>query len=417
MKFEKYHISQAIKDNLDKLGFKRPTDIQYKAIPSILKGEDVLAIAQTGTGKTAAFAIPLIDKIHRSKSSKRTQGIKCLVMVPTRELAAQIGDVFHSLVKKTKVKVFAIYGGVDQDDQINKLVWGIDLLVATPGRMFDLISQGAIKLDHLETLVIDEADQMLDLGFIKDIEAVKKRLRKRHQTLFFSATINKQIKKLAFSQVKSNAIRIQISPDDPVSKNVSHFVMDVQMDDKRFFLRRFITDHPDKKMLVFVRTRVRAERVFKALERADIQALTLHGEKEQQERTAVMEAFKQGKTNILIATDVSARGIDIPGIDYVINYDLPEIAENYVHRVGRTGRGNEKGIALSYCSPEEQELLEAIQEFITKPIEVISVTKDEYATTLSLSKSRQSIQDLFLEQEEWEETIKKKKKKRKKKKK
>lgn len=416
MKFETYHISDAIKKNLTGLGFLRPTDIQYKAIPSILKGEDVLAIAQTGTGKTMAFAIPLIDKIHRGKSSKRTQGIKCLVMVPTRELAAQIGEVFNRLIKQTKVKVLAIFGGVEQDPQIAKLVWGIDLLVATPGRMFDLISQGAINLDHLETLVIDEADQMLDLGFINDITAVKKKLKKRHQTLFFSATINKEIKKLAFSQVKTSAIRIQISPEDPVSKNVSHYVMFVQMDDKRFFLRRFITDHPDKRMIIFVRTRVRAERVFKALERSQIPSLTLHGEKDQKDRTAVMEAFKQGETNILIATDISARGIDVPNVHYVINYDLPDKTENYVHRVGRTGRGNKTGIALSYCSNEEKEQLEEIQLFLKKEIETIPVTKDEYSTTLSLSKSSQSIKDLFAEQDEWEEAIKKKKNKRKKKK-
>lgn len=411
MKFEKYHISQAIKDNLTRLGFKRPTDIQYKAIPSILKG-DVLAVAQTGTGKTAAFAIPIIDKIHRVKPSKKSKGLKCLVMVPTRELAAQIGDVFHQLARKTKVKVFAIYGGVDQDPQINRLVKGIDLLVATPGRMFDLISQGAIALDKLEILVLDEADQMLDPGFINDIKSIKRKLKQHHQTLFFSATINQKIKKLAFSQVKSTAIRIQFSPDDPVSKNVSHFVLYVEMDDKRFFLRRFVMDHLEKRILVFVRTRVRAERVNKALERAGLKALTLHGEKDQKDRLSVMDKFKTAKINVLIATDVSARGIDIPGIDYVINYDLPDIPENYVHRIGRTGRGTAKGIALSYCSHGEKERLDAVQQFINKPIEQITVSKDDYATTLSLSKT-QSIQDMISEHEEWEDKKKKKNKKKK----
>ncbi|MBU8910572.1 MAG: DEAD/DEAH box helicase, partial [Desulfobacterales bacterium] len=337
MKFDTYHISSAIKRNLSGLGFKRPTDIQYKAIPSIMKGEDVLAIAQTGTGKTAAFAIPIIDKIHRAKSSKRSSGIKCIILVPTRELASQIGSVFDDLSKHTKTKTFAVYGGVEQDPQIKKLADGIDVLVATPGRMFDLINQGAISLKRVDTLVLDEADQMLDLGFINDIKSVKRKLFKKHQTLFFSATINKEIKKLAFSQVKSSAIRIQISPEDPVSKNVSHFVMFVEMDDKRFFLRRFISDNPGARIIVFVRTRVRAERVAKALERGDIKASTLHGEKDQKERTEVMSLFKQGKTNIMIATDVSARGIDIPDVHYVINYDLPEKSENYVHRVGRTG--------------------------------------------------------------------------------
>jgi ATP-dependent RNA helicase RhlE len=411
MKFETYHISTAIKRNLSDLGFKRPTDIQYKAIPSIIKGEDVLAIAQTGTGKTAAFAIPIIDKIHRIKSSKRSWGIKCIIMVPTRELAAQIGRVFYDFSKHTKVKPFAVYGGVEQDPQIKKLKDGIDILVATPGRMFDLISQKVISVKHVDTLVLDEADQMLDLGFINDIKAIKKKLFKKHQTLFFSATINKTIKKLAFSQVKSSAIRIQISPEDPVSKNVTHFVMFVEMDDKRFFLRRFIRDNQEAKIIVFVRTRVRAERVAKALERGDIKASTLHGEKVQEERANVMEAFKKGEINILIATDVSARGIDIPDINYVINYDLPEKKENYVHRVGRTGRGVNKGIAISFCSKEEKEQLKDIELFLNKEIETISISKNEHANTITFSNGTQSVQDLIIEQEEWE---KKKKKRRKK---
>ncbi|MBT3387576.1 MAG: DEAD/DEAH box helicase [Desulfobacula sp.] len=413
MKFDKYHISSSIKRNLSLLGFKRPTDIQFKAIPSIIKGEDVLAIAQTGTGKTAAFAIPVIDKIHRTKKSKQSWGIKCIVMVPTRELAAQIGTVFNQLSKHTKVKAFAVYGGVEQDPQIKKLGDGIDVLVATPGRMFDLISQGAINLKQVNTLVLDEADQMLDLGFIKDISAVKKKLFQKHQTLFFSATINKEIKKLAFSQVKSSAIRIQISPDDPVSKNVSHFVIFVEMDDKRFFLRRFISDNPEARIIVFIRTRVRAERVSKALERSDIKSATIHGEKDQKDRTDVMNRFKQGENNILIATDVSARGIDIADVHYVINYDLPEKSENYVHRVGRTGRGVNKGIAISFCSTEEKERLEDIQLFLNKKIETIPMAKKDYAFTLSLSSEKESIKDLIREQEEWE---KKKRKKRKKKK-
>ena len=411
MKFETYHISSAIKRNLSNLGFKRPTDIQYKAIPSIMKGEDVLAIAQTGTGKTAAFAIPIIDKIHRSKSSKRSWGIQCIVMVPTRELAAQIGSVFDALSKHTKVKTIAVFGGVEQDPQIKKLADGIDVIVATPGRMFDLIHQGAIYMKRVDTLVLDEADQMLDLGFIDDISAVKKKLPQKHQTLFFSATINKEIKKLAFSQVRSSAIRIQISPDDPVSKNVSHFVVFVEMDDKRFFLRRFINDNPEARIIVFVRTRVRAERVAKALERGNIKSETLHGEKDQKDRTDVMTRFKQGQMNILIATDVSARGIDIADVHYVINYDLPEKSENYVHRVGRTGRGTKKGIAISFCSTEEKERLEAIQLFLNKPIEPLAITRQDYADTIVFSNETESAQDLIKEQEAWEKAKKKRKKK------
>ena len=382
MKFEKYHISSAIKDNLSRLGFKRPTDIQYKSIPPILKGEDVLAIAQTGTGKTAAFAIPIIDGIHRMKSSKRSLGIKCIVLVPTRELAMQIGGVFNDIASHTRVKPFALFGGVEQDAQIKKLQKGIDILISTPGRMFDLIHQGYIDLDNIRTLVLDEADHMLDLGFIKDIRAVKKMLYKKHQTLFFSATINQEIKKLAFSQVKSSAIRIEISPDDPVSRNVSHGVVFVEMDDKRFFLARFIKEHPGNRIIVFVRTRVRAERVEKALAREKIVSFNIHGGREQAERTHTMEQFKNGEFNVLIATDVSARGIDVPNVDYVINYDLPEKNENYVHRVGRTGRGVSKGTAISFCGEGEKERLAEIESFLQKKIDVLHLTRQEYDAVL-----------------------------------
>jgi ATP-dependent RNA helicase RhlE len=382
VKFEQYNISEEIKKNLAQLGFKRPTDIQFKSIPSIMKGEDVLAIAQTGTGKTAAFAIPLIDRIHGKKSSTRSAGIKCIVMVPTRELAQQISDVFKDLAKHTRVYVFSLHGGVEQDPQVKKLQAGIDILVTTPGRMFDLINQGYINLGSVEVLVIDEADRMLDMGFIADIKYVKKMLTRKHQTLFFSATINKEIKKLAYSQVKSSAIRIQLSPEDPVSKNVSHFVMFIEMDDKRFFLEEFVKDNPDSKIIVFVRTRVRAERVAKAMERVQIRSVTIHGDKEQNMRTDVMQKFKNGEFNILIATDVSARGIDIPDVNYVVNYDLPEKPENYVHRVGRTGRGVKKGIAISFCSKDEKERLDEIQQLLKKEIEVIKISQSDYAQTI-----------------------------------
>jgi len=384
MRFDEYHIAPEIKDSLTELGFKRPTDIQYKTIPSILKGEDVLAIAQTGTGKTAAFAIPVLHQIHKRKSSKKSEGIKCLVMVPTHELALQVAGVFITLGKKTNVQTFSIFGGVGQEAQIQKLNKGFDILVATPGRMFDLISQGYLKLNRVETLILDEADHMLALGFIKDIRDLMKHVPKYRQTLFFSATINDEIKKLAYSLV-NNAIRIQLSPKDPVAKNITHGVIFVEMNDKRFFLERLINEHPDKKFLVFVRTKVRAERVLKAMERVNINSITIHSDKEHTERLQVMNQFKLGEVKILIATDVSARGIDLPDVDYVINYDLPDIAENYVHRVGRTGRGTNKGNAVSFCSTEEKEMLDTIQTFLTKDIEVLKVTKNEYQETLEFT--------------------------------
>ncbi len=386
MKFDKYSIPDEIKKNLSQMGFKRPTDIQFKSIPSILKGEDVLAIAQTGTGKTAAFAIPIIAKICQGKNSKRSMGIKCLVMAPTRELAMQIGEVFNQLARHTLVKIFTLYGGVEQDAQIKKLQDGIDILITTPGRMFDLISQGHISLNSVSTLVLDEADRMLDKNFIKDIDQVKKKLIRKHQTLFFSATINRKIKKLAFSQVKSTAIRIQISPEDRVSKNISHGVIFVNMDDKRFFLERYINDNPEAKIIVFVRTKVRAERVYKAMERVSISTATIHGDKDQAERSKGMADFRQGNCRVLIATDVSARGIDIPDISTVINYDLPTEPEYYVHRVGRTGRGTNKGMAISFCSPEEKEGLATIELFLNAPIERLTINKQDYTATLVQSR-------------------------------
>lgn len=399
MKFEKFHLSEDLLRNLNDNGFFRTTDIQFKAIPSIMKGEDVLAIAQTGTGKTAAFAIPIINGIHSGKSSKRSLGIKCLVMVPTRELAQQIGEVFNRLAKHTKVKPFALFGGVEQDAQIKKLEDGIDILIATPGRMFDLISQGFIDISHIETLVLDEADHMLDLGFIEDIESIKRKITRRHQTLFFSATINPEIKKLAFSQVRSSAIRIQISPEDPVSKNVAHFVMFVEMDDKRFFLAEYIKQNEDGKFIIFVRTRVRAERVAKALERAEIQSLTIHGEKDQSDRADVMKAFRTGECKVMIATDVSARGIDIPDVTHVINYDLPEKPENYVHRIGRTGRGFNKGIAVSFCAQDEKPLLAEVETLLTKKVEEIKVSKSSYQAIVDQPDLSLSLQEMVLAEE------------------
>ena len=417
MKFEQYHISEDIKNNLEKLGFKRPTDIQFKSIPSIIAGEDVLAIAQTGTGKTAAFAIPVIDKIHRFKSSKRSYGIKCIVLAPTRELAQQIGEVFTKLARHTRVKTFCLVGGVEQDSQIEKLQDGIDILIATPGRMFDLINQDVIHLDGVSTLVLDEADHMLDLGFIEDIKYIKKMLKNRHQTLFFSATINEEIKKLAYSQVKSEAIRIQVSPKDKVSKNITHFVMFVEIDDKRFFLERFIRENPESRMIIFVRTRVRAERVAKAMARVGIDTVTIHGEKEQDERSEIMRKFKQGHGNILIATDVSARGIDIADIDFVVNYDLPERLENYVHRVGRTGRGVNKGTAISFCSSEEKTLLDDIQGFLNKPIDVIQVGKHAYKQTIAAQPEEASLRSIISQDDmNQKKRVKKKVKKNKRKK-
>jgi ATP-dependent RNA helicase RhlE len=387
MKFEKYFLSNDIKDGLAKMGFKRPTDIQFKSIPHVLKGEDLLAIAQTGTGKTAAFAIPILDMLHRRKMKRRKDGIKCIVMVPTRELCIQIAEVFKSIGRSTKVVTHAVIGGVDQDPQIAKLEKGIDVLVATPGRLFDLVSQGHIKLHRVEMLVLDEADLMLDLGFIKDIRDLIRFLPKKRQTLFFSATINQKIKKLAYSLV-NNPIRIQLSPKNPVSKNVEHLYVKIDMDDKRFFLERIVKENPKEKIIAFVRTKVRAERVTKAMARVGIEARFLHGDKDQSDRMKTLNAFRKDEFSLLIATDVSARGIDIPNVSYVVNYDLPEDPEYYVHRIGRTGRGKNRGTAYSFCSPHEEEQLQSIEEYLGDPISELHIEQDDYQEVKDFSKEK-----------------------------
>ncbi len=389
MKFENYNIEPQLKKNIQTLGYKKPTDIQFKAIPPILKGEDVMAIAQTGTGKTAAFAIPVLHLLSQNLSVGAEKKIRCIVMAPTHELAKQITGVFEHIGENTKIRCFCIHGGVEQDPQIAKLEYGIDILVATPGRVFDLVSQGHIKLDAVEILILDEADHMLDLGFIKDIRDLIKFLPNKRQTLFFSATLNDKIKKLAYSLVR-NPIRIQISPKDPVAKNIEHFVAFIEMDDKRFFLERLILENPQSKLLVFVRTKIRAERVCKALERANLPAATLHSGKLEKDRAQTMSEFRNGVTKVLIASDISARGIDIPDVDFVVNYDLPEQEENYVHRVGRTGRGTKKGQAYSFCAPEEKLLLMEIEEFLGKHIQVLTISRKNYTATLELADEKES---------------------------
>ncbi len=381
MKFSDYHISPLIKQQLEIMGFNKPTDIQFKSIKHILEGEDVMAVAQTGTGKTGAFAIPIIDKLE-NRNRKGYKGVRCIVMVPTRELAKQISGVFNEIGKRTTVKTFGLYGGVEQEQQIRTLNNGLDVIVTTPGRMFDLISQGHLDISKLEFLVLDEADLMLDLGFMKDIQDVLKYIPKKRQTLFFSATISKKIKSLAY-EVVSNAIRIQVSPKNPVAKNIDHAVAFVDMDDKRFFLENILKEYEDKKFIVFARTKVRVERVHAAMERVGVKAEILHGGIEQKDRFAILDRFRSDQNNVLITTDVAARGIDIPTMDYVINYDLPDDAENYVHRCGRTGRGNKRGQALSFCSEAEKELLEAIEAYTGEEIEQYTITKDEYLDILN----------------------------------
>lgn len=380
MKFSDYPISPFIKEQLSVLGFNKPTDIQFKAIKPILEGEDVMAVAQTGTGKTAAFAIPVLEMLEK-RTAKGYKGVRCLVMVPTRELAKQIEGVFKDIGKRTSVRTYGLYGGVEQDQQIRTLKNGVDILVTTPGRMFDLISQGYIDVSRLEFLVLDEADLMLDLGFNKDIKDVLKHIPKKRQTLFFTATISRKIKTLAYELVR-DAIRIQISPKNPVAKNIDHAVAFVEMDDKRFFLENILKEYEDKKFIIFARTKVRVERVVAAMARVEVKTEALHGGISQDDRFAILDRFRNGENNVLVTTDVACRGIDIPTMDYVINYDLPDNPENYVHRCGRTGRGNKRGQALSFCSPDERPLLAQIEEYTGEEVEHYEITKEDYKEIL-----------------------------------
>jgi ATP-dependent RNA helicase RhlE len=376
MKFSDYPLADSIKEQLSVIQFNRPTDIQHRVIPHILDGEDVMAVAQTGTGKTAAFVIPLLQRVWQNKQNK-IKGLQCLVMVPTRELSRQIAEQVQLIGKRTGIRSFGLYGGIEQDEEMLKIGNKLDWLVTTPGRMFDLMHRGIIHTEEVRFLVLDEADLMLDLGFQKDIYDVLRKIDRKPQTLFFTATINKKIKSVAYDVVK-NAIRIQISPKNPVAKTIDHAVAFVEMDDKRFFLESILKTYEDKRILVFVRTKVRAERVQAAMSRVQLSAEFLHGGLDQQSRFDLLDRFRNGENKALITTDVSARGIDIPNVDYVVNYDLPDNPENYVHRCGRTGRGNKRGQALSLCSEGEKKLLLEIEKYTGKEIDRYEIPKDDY---------------------------------------
>jgi ATP-dependent RNA helicase RhlE len=309
-------------------------------------------------------------------------GIRGLILVPTRELASQISKVVAEIALQTHLRVLGLYGGVEQENQIKTLNEGVDVLVTTPGRMFDLISQGFVDVSKLEIFVLDEADLMLDLGFNKDIQDLIRKIPKNRQTLFFTATISKKIKSLAYDVVR-DAIRIHVSPQNPVSKNVDHAVASIEMDDKRFFLENILKEYPEKKFIVFARTKVRVERIVAAMARVTVNSEALHGGIEQNDRFAILDRFRSGDNNVLITTDVACRGIDIPDMDYVVNYDLPDNPENYVHRCGRTGRGNKRGQALSFCSKDENLLLDAIESYTGEEVQRFNITADDYKEILS----------------------------------
>lgn len=384
MRFEDLRLLlPEVRDNVRAMGFNRPTDIQFKVIPHVLEGDDILAIAQTGTGKTAAFAIPVVSNLMRRPRRWGYEGVRCVVMEPTHELAAQVAGVIKDVAKGTGVSVVAVYGGVEQDNQIALLKGKADIVVATPGRLFDLAAQGHLVTSQAEVLVVDEADHMLALGFYEDIRQLVRRLPRRRQTLFFSATIDEKIKDLAYSLVY-RAVRIEMS-QNKVAKNVTHQVLPVPMDQKRFFLERIARENPEGHIMVFVRTKVRAERVKAAMDRVGLTSVFLHGGMSQRERQTALDDFRASRVQMLISTDVAARGIDIPGVDYVVNYDVPEEPENYVHRVGRTGRGMAKGYALTFSDEGERPLIDAIQTYMQENIPVLQMDRQDREATVDFS--------------------------------
>lgn len=360
MLFEGYGFVDRLQSNIESAGLRRPTDIQYRAIPVALRGDDLLAIAQTGTGKTLAFALPVIEMLAREPKGRTEYAPRAMVMVPTLELARQIYTVFTRMAKGTGVVPFCLVGGYTIEEQVKALPERVDVVVGTPGRVHDLARNDYVRFDALRVLVFDEADRMLELGFRDDIDRLLRMMPYRRQTLFFSATIGPEIKRLAHRLVR-DAIRIEIAPETRIPATISHSLVEIPSDKKRFLLERIIVQHKDQKVLVFVRTQVRVERVVKALERVGLTAIKMHGGLERSERNEALSHFVDGEERIMVTTDVSARGLDIPGVEVVVNYDMPSEAETYVHRVGRTGRGKNKGVAISFCSEEERSRLAEIE--------------------------------------------------------
>lgn len=372
MTFKELHLISNIQEALKEEGYENPTPIQEQAIPEVLAGQDLVACAQTGTGKTAAFAIPIINLIHKIVGSKsKVKRIRTLVVTPTRELAIQIGESFDTYGKYTNIKTLVIFGGVNQVPQVDQLKKGIDVLVATPGRLLDLYKQGFIDLNHMHHLVLDEADQMLDMGFINDVKKIIKLTPDNRQTLLFSATMPIAIRELADTFL-TRPKYVSVAPISSTAELVSQKVYMVDKSDKRKLLYHLIRNDGLKNLLVFTRTKHGADNVVKALKKQGVEAAAIHGDKSQTARQRVLEAFKNQEVSVLVATDIAARGIDIENLPYVINFDLPNIPETYVHRIGRTGRAGNAGLAISFCGKDEKTYWQDIEKLIRMKIKVIA---------------------------------------------
>ncbi|MDA9881500.1 DEAD/DEAH box helicase [Crocinitomicaceae bacterium] len=371
MTFNNLGLIQPIIEALEEKGYTQPTPIQEQAIPILLKRRDLLGCAQTGTGKTAAFAIPIIQLIEQNKDDQAgKRKVKALVVTPTRELAIQIGENFTAYCKHTRLRNTVIFGGVKQGAQTNALRGGVDILVATPGRLLDLIQQGYIALKHIEYFVLDEADQMLDMGFIHDIKKILAKLPKERQSLFFSATMPKNIVALS-REILGNYDKVTIQPEQATAERVEQAICYVAKKDKPALLAHLIHDKNPESTLVFSRTKHGADKIVRKLSKANITAAAIHGNKSQNQRQRALGDFKKGKLNVLVATDIAARGIDVSQLELVINYDLPNVAETYVHRIGRTGRASASGESISFCDIDEKAYLKDIQKLIGQHIPVI----------------------------------------------
>jgi ATP-dependent RNA helicase RhlE len=369
LSFEKLKIIEPILKALRNEGYSNPTPIQEQSIPVILQQKDLFGCAQTGTGKTAAFAIPVLQLLHEQKSVKKYNSIKGLVLTPTRELAMQIQESFEAYGKFTGLSHTVIFGGVSQWTQINALRRGVDILVATPGRLLDLINQNVVKLNDISLLVLDEADRMLDMGFVNDVKKIIAKTPKQKQTLFFSATMAPAIRKLADSLLM-NPVKVEVTPVATTAETISQAVCFVEKKNKPALLLHLLTNTEIPMALVFTRTKHGADRVARDLNRSGIRADAIHGNKSQQARQKALNLFRLKQIKVLVATDIAARGIDIDELSHVINFELPNVPETYVHRIGRTGRAGAQGIAISFCDGEEKAYLKDIQKLITCVIPV-----------------------------------------------
>lgn len=371
MQFKELDLIAPILKALDDQNYIQPTLIQEKAIPLILKREDVLGCAQTGTGKTAAFAIPILQHLHSNRLSPgKPRKISALIITPTRELAIQIGESFSTYGRYTGLKNTVIFGGVKQGTQTDALRKGVDILVATPGRLLDLMDQGFVRLNDIEYFVLDEADRMLDMGFIHDIRKIISKLPAKRQSLFFSATMPQNIVELS-RKILNNPTKVEVTPEATTAETVQQYVYFTNKSTKKDLLKHILDDQSIKQVLLFSRTKHGADRIARNLKQQNIKAAAIHGDKAQNQRQNALEQFKKGQVRVLVATDIAARGIDIDKLKYVINYDIPNIAETYVHRIGRSGRAGEEGISISICEPEEINYLKDIEKLINQKIQLV----------------------------------------------